>query len=96
MDLILMASISRFRLELEQIECEIRRFERLYDLLRPHPAAPRDRNRGMTAGHSPILATGLSVLTRSEKQARCGSHPGQIAMNMLKQTAKTWTDWQEV
>jgi hypothetical protein len=31
MYLILMESISRFRLELEQIEREIRRFERLYD-----------------------------------------------------------------
>jgi hypothetical protein len=71
MDLILMESISRFRLELEQIEREIRRFERLYDLHRRHPTATRDRNRGKTAGHSPSLATCPAVLTQSEKQ----SHP---------------------
>jgi hypothetical protein len=53
MDSILMDSISRFRAELDQIEYEIRRFERLYDLHRLHnTTTTHDRNRGRTAEHS--------------------------------------------
>jgi hypothetical protein len=65
MDLVLMDSISRFRAELDQIECEIRRFDRLYDLHRRHTAATHDRNRGMT----PEDSTGPTVITRTGKKA---------------------------
>jgi len=69
MDLILTDSISRFRLELEQIKCEIRRLERFYDLHRRHTAAGRDRNRGM----SPADSAGSTVQTRTSKISGLGS-----------------------
>jgi hypothetical protein len=64
MDLLLMDSISRFRAELDQIEREIRRFERLYELHRRHTTATPDRNPGMVE-HS----SGPILLTRGAKQA---------------------------
>jgi hypothetical protein len=82
MDLILTEPISRFRLELEKIECEIRRFERLFDLHRRHTTATRDRNRGMTAEHSPSLATGPTVLPRTGKKA----HPPSDSVFELRGT----------
>jgi hypothetical protein len=62
-----MQSISRFRLELEQIQYEIRWLERLEHLDRRDITGSRDRNRGMTARSSPHFDNCPTLVTRREK-----------------------------
>jgi hypothetical protein len=74
MNSLLTDSISRFRAELDQIECEIRRFERLYEMHRRHTTTTRDRSRGMTAEHAFELRGTLFIL-RQESSGHATPRP---------------------
>jgi chemotaxis protein methyltransferase CheR len=52
--------------------------------------------RSLAALVDALTTNHTSFLRERDHFDGCGSHPGQIAVNMLKQTAKTWPDWQEV
>jgi CheY-like chemotaxis protein len=70
MDVTLSESISRFRLELEQVDQEIRRLE---DWHQRETIAGRDRDRGITVEPSPSFAIGPTSRTLPENNARTSS-----------------------